>query len=472
MFSSTTTRTFKSLFKKYNKQWSSPIAIAAVVVLVPSSAIFARQFVFTDNDDGHDNHYSDATTPTSSLRAHAKKNEDPALKKSRSKSDLNNSSNNSNNNKVDKSKSNESFYNWFDETSSLRSNTQKLLNDFIFDKNRNDQPGNKDVDDGTSINQGSERNGQEGEFDFTKFLFHGIGTLVDGSDRNDENGIGKEDGSNDDDDDSIFNMSSITNTFSELISGDVSEKTFNELINHARNRTQAGLAGEESRTLSQLINVLMDDVEKVKSSLHRNFEGLDIDLFDPTSIFYYLESEDEKKNPSWKRRIHRFCPGVDINSINDLNDALKLAELSYADTVDEIKDGLENAKIDNEKYELIYCQMESYPGQPSHFLAVKRGQSKWSKYLEVLMVVRGTKTVPDMMTDALLDATDYKGGKAHAGVLESGKYLVEKHSNVMESLLDVSKKKQIRLSIVGHSLGAGAGTIAGNCSVRLFVISY
>ncbi len=275
-------------------------------------------------------------------------------------------------------------------------------------------------------------------------------------------------------------VSSMTETFTELLTGQVSDRTFNELISHARNKSQTNSSSTDielaSKSFSELINIFMNDIEKVQQSLTRNFvETFDnLDFVDPTSIFYYLEQEDENKNPSWKRRMHRFCRGVDLNQVNYLNDALKLAELSYADTVEEIKDTLEsgklqiggnpNANIDdekNERYELIHCQLESYPGKPSHYLAVKRDQSIWSPSLEVLLVVRGTKTVPDMLTDALLDAEDYKDGKAHAGILESGKYLVEKHSPMMESLLKKSKKKQIKLFIVGHSLGAGASTIAG-----------
>ena len=262
-------------------------------------------------------------------------------------------------------------------------------------------------------------------------------------------------------------LSSMAETFTELLTGTVSDRAFGELINHAREKTQNREGLDASHSFTELINIIMNDFEKVRLSLTRNFEVFDdLDIVDPMAVFYYLENEDEQKNPSWKRRMHRFCQGVDLNQINYLNDALKLAELSYADTAEEIKETLESGKLQigkdkDDRYELIYSQLESYPGKPSHYLAVKRNQSLWSPSLEILLVVRGTKTVPDMLTDALLDATDYRGGKAHAGILKSGKFLVKKHSHMMESLLNVSKKKQIKLFIVGHSLGAGASTIAG-----------
>ena len=351
--------------------------------------------------------------------------------------------NNKNNNIVKDSKVNNGLYDkgkdW------VVNSPLHFLNDIIFNNNDN-------IDKTKNIDEQNEKN-----FDRSIFtsLFtqddHGSTTIEDSSSEMNKN--------------SSFTFSSMATTFSSLLSGEVSDKAFRELINHARNRTEAGLAGEESRSLIEVIDVFMTDLEKVKDSLLRNFDDLrysDIDILNnPTCVFYYLEHEDEKKNPSWKRRMHRFCQGVDVNQVNYLNDALKAADLSYEDSIEKIRNGLESGRIGNEKFELIYCQMDSYPGKPSHYLAVKRGQSIWSNDLEILMVIRGTKSIPDILSDALLDDIDYRGGKAHAGIVACGKYLVDRHSKMMESLLQVSKKKKIKLTIVGHSLGAGAGTIAG-----------
>lgn len=71
------------------------------------------------------------------------------------------------------------------------------------------------------------------------------------------------------------------------------------------------------------------------------------------------------------------------------------------------------------------------------------------------MVVRGTKNFPDAVTDAVMDAVDYRDGKAHAGILESGQWLVDKHMPLLQKLLHMSKKSKIKLTLIGHSLGAG-----------------
>jgi hypothetical protein len=81
----------------------------------------------------------------------------------------------------------------------------------------------------------------------------------------------------------------------------------------------------------------------------------------PSSIFYYLEYQDELKNPSWKRRMHRFYPTVDIETVEELNQLRLLAELSYADTFEEIRQGLEKW---SSPCSLIFTKVTSAPAKP------------------------------------------------------------------------------------------------------------
>jgi hypothetical protein len=185
---------------------------------------------------------------------------------------------------------------------------------------------------------------------------------------------------------------------------------------------------------------------------------IDLSQLFPTSVFYFLEAEDEKKNPSWKRRMHRFCPGINIDEVNYLNDALYLAEIAYNESAEAIKAGLDEL---NDPMELVYCTTEGEPRKPAHFIALKRNQSVWSSALEVVIVVRGTSSVTDAITDCICEAVDYRGGKAHSGILDSGKYLVEKHMPLLQSLQKMSGKRKLKITLIGHSLGAGAAAIAG-----------
>merc|ERR1719253_746371 len=45
-------------------------------------------------------------------------------------------------------------------------------------------------------------------------------------------------------------------------------------------------------------------------------------------------------------------------------------------------------------------------------------------------------------------------------MVKSGKYLVERHRKLLRTLLKLSKKRKLEITLIGHSLGAGAATIA------------
>ena len=66
----------------------------------------------------------------------------------------------------------------------------------------------------------------------------------------------------------------------------------------------------------------------------------------------------------------------------------------------------------------------------------------------------------DAITDLLCDAQDYQGGKAHSFILGSGRFIADKHRDFMLELLHSSGKSKVELTILGHSLGAGAASIA------------
>ncbi|KAI2496204.1 lipase [Fragilaria crotonensis] len=254
----------------------------------------------------------------------------------------------------------------------------------------------------------------------------------------------------------IFSMAK---TFAKLSLGDseTQEKMIQELVVRARESTGKG-DFSESQNFMEILAIMTNDVQEVSKSLDKSFGHLDLAGLFPTSLFYYLEVEDERKNPSWKRRMHRFHKGIDINQVSHLNNMLYLSRLSYADTVDEIAEG---CRLAVDPLELVYCDTSSTPSKPGHFIALKKNQSIWSNDLEVFFVVRGTKTVTDVMTDCIVDVAPYRGGKAHCGILQSGKWLVSEHQELLETLRTLAGKRRIKLTLVGHSLGAGAASIAG-----------
>jgi len=218
---------------------------------------------------------------------------------------------------------------------------------------------------------------------------------------------------------------------------------------------------------SQILEIVDLYGDKLQKVAHRYVGHIDFKALYPQSLLYYMEYEDERKNPSWKRRVHRFCPAVGFDKLEELNRYLELAHLCYADTVDEIRRGLAAGDdaddvAHNDTYELVFADLSSEPGKPASYIAVKRHQSPWpSSPLDVVIGVRGTKTFADAVTDLICESQDYRGGKAHAFIVTGGRYLVEKHSRLLDVLRRQAGKKTVKVTLIGHSLGAGAASIAG-----------
>jgi len=255
-------------------------------------------------------------------------------------------------------------------------------------------------------------------------------------------------------------------SFADKKESDSSTSLLDGMFETAR---QMSSSSDKTRSYEELFGLFSSAFSQVMDSLHRSLELVwtSDKRFHVFSFWYYLEYEDERKNPSWKRRKHRYYKQVDMETVEELHNGLYLSQLSYADSVDDIRDGL--SVFMNNTWELVYCKIEGFPKEPAHFMAIKKeekvysGLFPWQKgdnVLDVMIVVRGTKELGDILSDGLLEAQDYRGGKAHAGIAEAGAYLVDKHIGTLEHLLEVSGRDKIRLSLMGHSLGAGAAAIA------------
>jgi Lipase (class 3) len=229
-------------------------------------------------------------------------------------------------------------------------------------------------------------------------------------------------------------------------------------------------SGEMSSTESTVaVMEMKDTLETIMTQMKGAFGDVPLDKIDPIAFNYYLEAEEAKKNPSWKRRLHRFMPGIKMETVYGLNDALYLAQLAYEDTVEDVQRGLKDYK--GADFELVYCTTEGKPRMPAHFLAIKRDGTSPSRksnspffngddYVDLILSVRGTKTLEDMLSDALLEETDYRGGKSHEGVCLSGLFIAQQNKELLLRILEMSGRKKLHLTLLGHSLGAGAAAIA------------
>lgn len=227
--------------------------------------------------------------------------------------------------------------------------------------------------------------------------------------------------------------------------------------------------------ISEIIRVLKEAMVVAIEQMTQTFERV-MDHVSPATtlaLIYYLADQEAKHTPSWKRRQHRFYEKITAPVVVELHDALYLSQLSYVNSVDEFRSGL--SKFKQGAWELAYGTTESLPSRPAHFLLIHKNPAPWhddyfssilpwetlkDNELEVVLVVRGTKDLADIIADATLEMTEYRGGKAHGGILASGKALVDFYTPKLKELLVHSERDKIKLFIVGHSLGAGAGAIA------------
>lgn len=240
--------------------------------------------------------------------------------------------------------------------------------------------------------------------------------------------------------------------------GGGTEQSIQDMIATASESAQQdGSDVADQKSFHEVLGILRQYSAELKGTADKYFADIDMSQLRPTSLFYFIEREDEIKNPSWKRRAHRYFPGLGVERMNQLNDALTLARVGYLDSIEEVKGRLEDL---TDPYELIYCDLEGEPNKPAHFLAIKQHQQPLSPSLELVLGVRGTKTITDAITDLLFEDADYRGGKVHSGMLASGKYIAEKHTPLLQELLKSSGKQRISIQLVGHSLGAGAVAIA------------
>eukprot|EP00560_Eucampia_antarctica_P005578 CAMPEP_0197842646 /NCGR_PEP_ID=MMETSP1437-20131217/46856_1 /TAXON_ID=49252 ORGANISM="Eucampia antarctica, Strain CCMP1452" /NCGR_SAMPLE_ID=MMETSP1437 /ASSEMBLY_ACC=CAM_ASM_001096 /LENGTH=578 /DNA_ID=CAMNT_0043452549 /DNA_START=1 /DNA_END=1738 /DNA_ORIENTATION=- len=242
---------------------------------------------------------------------------------------------------------------------------------------------------------------------------------------------------------------SVGNLASSFVMGNEksNDAAVEDLLSKAR-MLASSVGGNSQRSFSDMWTLFLSSAEAVDEALERSFRNLDLDQMKAPALYYFIEHEDAFKHPSWKRRKHRFHKAVDTKELYQWHDALFLAELSYVDTLQQLELG-----ITSTAWELVYAHMDSAPGEPSHFIAIQQPNEK-------IITVRGTKQFGDILSDGLLDAIDFRGGKAHAGIAQSGQYLVDKNIDLLQTLLRESKMDKIKLHLVGHSLGAGAASIA------------
>ncbi|KAK3238411.1 hypothetical protein CYMTET_51576 [Cymbomonas tetramitiformis] len=136
----------------------------------------------------------------------------------------------------------------------------------------------------------------------------------------------------------------------------------------------------------------------------------------------------------------------DPNLVKSLKQDCLYADAAYLETVEQIceKSGLTMEDV------RVFHQV-SKPFQPSHYLAVD------SKNECVLLVVRGTFSAFDIVTDLTAVSEPFVSGYAHSGMLQAARWLKDAVSSKLQETM--KQHPGFSLKVIGHSLGAGTAAL-------------
>jgi hypothetical protein len=239
---------------------------------------------------------------------------------------------------------------------------------------------------------------------------------------------------------------------------------------------QAGTP-ERQEGFMDVSKVFFESWEQVRLQMNETFGDLELlERFDLIQLLFFMDYEEEVKNPVWKRRQHRHYRALTTPEAEGLYPGLYLAYLAYTTTCQSVYQ--HSQQFGGGAWALRNCSMEVKPHNPAHFVLVRKpyetmldlGPLDFLNHpiralsgedtLEVALVIRGTKTIGDMLTDSVLKPVDYRDGLAHEGILRAAKWLYETYREDLRQLLEDSGRRRLKLWLVGHSLGAGTAALA------------
>ncbi|KAG0061218.1 hypothetical protein BGZ89_011641 [Linnemannia elongata] len=79
------------------------------------------------------------------------------------------------------------------------------------------------------------------------------------------------------------------------------------------------------------------------------------------------------------------------------------------------------------------------------------------KYNALCIIIRGTFSITDAMTDLVCEYYPYKGGLVHKGIMDNARFVLERSGKDIETALRKFNLKTVYC--IGHSLGAGSASL-------------
>ncbi|KAK9817785.1 hypothetical protein WJX72_002124 [[Myrmecia] bisecta] len=137
---------------------------------------------------------------------------------------------------------------------------------------------------------------------------------------------------------------------------------------------------------------------------------------------------------------------TDRGTVEQLRDEIALADAVYERNIPDLC-RLSGLKEEN----VIKFLPDSDHLRPSYTIAVQ------PQHKQVILAVRGTKSLHDALTNLASSAEPFMGGQAHLGMLRSAEWLKENELDMLAKLLKEHEGYSLR--IIGHSLGGGTASL-------------
>lgn len=244
----------------------------------------------------------------------------------------------------------------------------------------------------------------------------------------------------------IFGSSTLKNFLQSIQDGSSNdnsknkdESSLDDILSIARNMAATASSSKSERSIPQLIDHFKTHFDESASMMKSAFAHVDFSKLSLASLWYYIEKMEQERTPSWKRRVHRYHKRISVDTILELHDVLYLMQVAYLPNKDLIRKHVD--KFRNGAYELIDAVTTGNPTEPAHFIMIPKTNERkklgvipkeksiaefWngitksnSKALEVVIAIRGTGDIGDLISDSMLNVTAYRYGVAHDGTFRA-----------------------------------------------------
>lgn len=246
-------------------------------------------------------------------------------------------------------------------------------------------------------------------------------------------------------------LNNIENTWSALASG---FNSFSTSVQHDVAIAVQNMASEiQSKVYSPWISNAMDNVGTILGQLknktdrnHLNFPAMVILLQKLQKNYFERQRKQNLHNLEYKTQISHLLETDHVKRYGEIALNMQPIVSSSNQTIAAIlsikeRDILHTWFVDDDSG--IHCPK---------FIVFNDHSRK-----SIVLAIRGTYSIRDIVMDIVSDSVPYLEGWAHKGILEGAKKILQESSNILKKALE--ENPQYSLVITGHSLGGGAAQL-------------